>query len=150
MILGRVVGEVWATRKHPGITGAKLLIVQPHFWYEPPFEVAHVVAIDTLGAGVGEDVIVCLGEPARQWLAQSQGARADAGKSGPGYAAAAWLPIEAAVMAIVDRVDIRGTDLPGRRPLRFIGEAPAWAPAAPAPTLDSSAASAVTESRPSS
>lgn len=147
MILGRVVGEVWATRKHPGIVGAKLLIVRPHLWYGPPFEVAHVVAIDTLGAGVGEDVIVCLGEPARQWLAESQGDKTQPNlhSQGPGYAAAAWLPIEAAVMAIVDRVEVGAAELPGRRPLRFIGPVPAWAPAAPLPD-----ASARAESRPRS
>lgn len=136
MILGCVVGEVWATRRHPGLLGGKLLIVQPHLWYGPPFEVAHIVAIDTLGAGVGEDVIVCLGEPARQWLAAvHHQASTAAGPSAsappvPGYATAAWLPIEAAVMAIVDRVDVTGDDLPGQRPLRFIGPAPAWAPSA--------------------
>lgn len=129
MILGRVVGELWATRKHPGLAGAKLLIVQPHLWYGPPFEVAHVVAIDTLGAGEGEDVIVCLGEPARKWLAHCQGAAAEAPAAVPGYAGAAWLPVEAAVMAIVDRVDVGASpaELPGQRPLRFIGPAPVWA-----------------------
>lgn len=129
MILGRVVGELWATRKHPGLEGAKLLLVQPHLWYGPPFEVAHVVAIDTLGAGEGEDVIVCLGEPARQWLAQTRGAAVAAATAVPGYAGAAWLPVEAAVMAIIDRVDLaaRPAELPGQRPLRFIGPAPAWA-----------------------
>lgn len=129
MILGRVVGELWATRKHPGLAGAKLLVVQPHLWYGPPFEVAHLVAIDTLGAGEGEDVIVCLGEPARKWLAHCQGAAAEAPAAVPGYAGAAWLPVEAAVMAIVDRVDVGAApaELPGQRPLRFIGPAPLWA-----------------------
>lgn len=135
MILGRVVGELWATRKHPGLAGAKLLVVQPHLWYGPPFEVAHIVAIDTLGAGEGEDVIVCLGEPARQWLAHCQGAAVAAPAAVPGYAGAAWLPVEAAVMAIVDRVDVGAApaELPGRRPLRFIGPAPAWAASRPGP-----------------
>ena len=136
MILGRVVGELWATRRHPGLLGVKLLVVQPHLWYGPAFEVAHVIAVDTLGAGEGEDVVVCLGEPARQWLAQSQGidAQATAPSGAPGYGAAAWLPIEAAVMAIVDRVAISAEALPGERPLRFIGPSPSWAqPAAAAP-----------------
>lgn len=146
MILGQVVGEVWATRKHEGLAGSKLLIIRPHLWYDPPFEVAHLVAIDTLGAGVGEDVIVCLGEPARQWLAgladaassaqkpvsSAKPASAAADSGVPGYAAAAWLPIEAAVMAIVDRVELalkERAELPGQRPLRFIGPTPAWAQA---------------------
>lgn len=113
MILGRVVGEVWAARRDPGLSGRKLLIVQPHYWYEPPFEVGHLVAVDQLGAGVGEDVVVCLGEPARQSLCSP--ADASAGGAVPGYARAAWLPVEAAVMAIVDRSDLQVA--PDSRPL---------------------------------
>ena len=134
MILGRVVGELWATRRHPGLDGVKLLVVQPHLWYGPAFEVAHVIAIDTLGAGTGEDVIVCLGEPARQWLAESLGTRPAESGGAPGYGAAAWLPVEAAVMAIVDRVAVTADALPGQRPLRFIGPLPSWAPAAADPS----------------
>ena len=146
MILGRVVGELWATRRHPGLSGVKLLVVQPHLWYGPAFEVAHIIAIDTLGAGEGEDVIVCMGEPARQWLAQSRGAAACAASDVPGYAAAAWLPVEAAVMAIVDRVAVTAGALPGQRPLRFIGPPPSWAPpavAAAGPTLPAQEGSSV-------
>jgi len=87
MILGRVVGELWATRRHAGLDGRKLLIVKPHGWYNPPFEVAHLIAVDQLGAGVGEDVVVCMGEPARRSLGSS------------------WLPVDAAVMAIVDTIE---------------------------------------------
>jgi len=102
MILGRVIGEVWAARRHRGLDGRKLLLVEPHYWYCPPFEVAHLVAVDTLGAGPGDDVVVCLGEPARQSLLPQVQPRGP----GPGYASAALLPIEAAVMAIVDQVEI--------------------------------------------
>lgn len=103
MILGRVVGELWATRRHAGLAGQKLLIVKPHCWYCPPFDVAHVIAVDRLGAGVGEDVIVCLGEPARRSIAEAGDAPSAGGV--PGYQHAAFYPVEAAVMAIVDSVD---------------------------------------------
>jgi ethanolamine utilization protein EutN len=112
MILGRVVGELWAARRHAGLDGRKLLIIEPHCWYNPPFAVAHIVAVDSLGAGVGEDVIVCLGEPARRSLEEGQhgaGAGESAPPSGtttttttPGYQGAAFYPVDAAVMAIVD------------------------------------------------
>lgn len=103
MILGRVVGELWATRRHAGLDGQKLLVVKPHCWYCPPFDVAHVIAVDRLGAGVGEDVIVCLGEPARRSIAEPQ---PDGSPSSvPGYQTAAFYPVEAAVMAIVDSID---------------------------------------------
>lgn len=105
MILGRVLGEVWASRRDAGLSGRKLLLIQPHFWYEPPFPVQHLVAVDRVGAGPGEDVVVCLGEPARQSLIDDAGTpTAPAGA--PGYAGAAWLPVDAAVMAIVDRIDL--------------------------------------------
>jgi microcompartment protein CcmK/EutM len=32
VILGRVIGEVWATRKDPRISGSKLLVIRPHGW----------------------------------------------------------------------------------------------------------------------
>ncbi len=86
MILGRVVGSVWASEKDPRLARHKLLIVRPHGSYElSPAE--QVVCVDTLGAGVGEDVVVCLGWPARDHLGGHN------------------LPVEAAVMAIVDRCD---------------------------------------------
>ena len=117
MILGRVVGELWAARRHPGLSGRKLLLIEPHYWYCPPFEVAHLVAVDTLGAGPGDDVIVCLGEPARQSLCEQPAGRGTV----PGYASAAMLPVEAAVMAIVDRVDIDKQPAPFTgRPLRTV------------------------------
>jgi ethanolamine utilization protein EutN len=101
MILGRVVGEVWATRKHPALDGRKLLLVAPHLWYAPPFEVGQLVAVDPVGAGVGEDVVVCMGDPARRQLGSTS------------------LPVEATVAAIVDRVEL-GADF-GPRPLSFVG-----------------------------
>lgn len=105
MILGRVVGEVWATRKHAGLDGRKLLIVRPYLWYAPLAETSNLVAVDGVGANVGQDVLVCLGD----------GARTTSG--------GANLPIEAAVMGIVDRVEI-AADV-GRRPLTFVdGVAP--------------------------
>lgn len=110
MILGRVLGEVWASRRDPGLGGRKLLLVQPHHWYEPPFQSGHIVAVDRIGAGPGEDVIVCLGEPARQSLLQDRQAEA-AALTGPGYTTAGYLPVDAAVMAIVDRIDVSTTDL---------------------------------------
>jgi len=87
MILGRVVGEVWATRKHQALDGKKLLIIEPYAWYAPPFQVGHLVAADPVGAGVGEDVVVCMGDPARRQLGSTS------------------IPVEATVCAIVDRVE---------------------------------------------
>ena len=117
MILGRVVGEVWAARRHLGLGGRKLLIVEPLYWYGPPFEVAHLIAVDTLGAGPGDEVVICLGEPARQSLLAEPLPRG----SQPGYATAAMLPVEAAVMAIVDQVQLGPSDGSSEgRPLKTV------------------------------
>ena len=104
MILGRVVGEVWATRKHPALEGRKLLVIAPYLWYAPSHEVAHLVAVDAVGAGVGEDVVVCMGDPARRSLGSTS------------------MPIEAAVCAIVDRLELARDR--GARPLTFVGGEP--------------------------
>ena len=110
MILGRVIGEVWATRKHAALDGRKLLIIEPYLWYAPAHEVGHLVAVDPVGAGVGEDVIVCLGDPARRALGTTS------------------IPVEATVCAIVDRLELAAPDARGRRPLTFVaGRAPAHA-----------------------
>jgi ethanolamine utilization protein EutN len=121
MILGRVIGEVWATRRDARLGRAKLLVVRPHGIYEPafgemafgemafgatPFGGRHLVATDDLHAGVGDEVIVCLGAPAR----------ASAGGDDT--------PVDAAVLGVVDRVefDVARLTAPGagpgiRRPL---------------------------------
>lgn len=143
MILGRVVGELWAARRHAGLDGRKLLIIQPHAWYEPAFPVANLVAVDGLGAGVGEDVVVCMGEPARRSLVP------DLVETGPheryGYSSAAAVPVDAAVMAIVDRVQVMpaaqvagafADDPTGSAQARFAAAAlatPTWEPADPGP-----------------
>lgn len=88
MVLGRVVGQVWATKKNPYLEGKKLLIVQPLTWYLPDHECGHIIAVDPVGAEVGQDVVVCLGLPARWALGDVRH------------------PVEAAIAAIVDEVEI--------------------------------------------
>ncbi len=53
MILGKVVGNIWATQKHENFVGAKMLLVQPLNSDRKPAG-APLVAVDTVGAGVGE------------------------------------------------------------------------------------------------
>lgn len=63
MILGRVVGNVWATIKDPLLAGQRLLIVQP---LTPDLKPAgrQVVCTDSVGAGPGELVYWCGGQEA--------------------------------------------------------------------------------------
>jgi ethanolamine utilization protein EutN len=104
VILGRVVGEVWATRKDARLGRCKLLIIRPQGIYEPRWATGHLVAVDDVHAGVGDQVVVCLGEPARRSLGAGggPGPGAGAGRGGAGQD----FPVDAAVLGIVDRVAI--------------------------------------------
>src|SRR6266404_5638896 len=116
MFLGRVVGSVWSTVKWPKANGLKLLLVRPYRLGDlAPGEVAGaagagagaaggrpsepvddlVVCADALDAGAGDDVIVAFGHAARVALSQTLP---------PGQKPE--VPIDAAVVAIVDRVEV--------------------------------------------
>lgn len=87
MLLGRVIGTVWATRKDENLVGAKFLIVrQINLDYTDTKN--FVVAVDSVGAGVGEVVLVATGSSARQTAFTKN------------------KPIDAVIMAIVDKLDI--------------------------------------------
>lgn len=87
MFLGKVVGSVWATKKAANLEGLRFLIVHPcDLDKEPNTNV--VVVADRLGAGAGEMVICAYGKAARSAIGDQE------------------LSIEAAVVAIVDEVDL--------------------------------------------
>ena len=65
MNVGRVVGTVVASRKDPKLEGLKLLIVQQTDLTGGP-KGGQVVAVDSVGAGLGEVVLYCSGSSARQ------------------------------------------------------------------------------------
>lgn len=100
MFLGRVIGHLWATKKWPEVTGLRMLVVRPHSLAElgageaPAACNDAVVAADLLGACVGEDVIVAYGHAARVGLEELA----------PG--GLARHPVDAAVVAIVDRYEV--------------------------------------------
>jgi ethanolamine utilization protein EutN len=88
MFLGKVVGTVWSTKKTPDLEGVRFLIVHPFDLDKEPTKNIVVVA-DRLGAGVGEVVMVAYGKAARSAIGNQE------------------MSIEAAVVGIVDRVDIQ-------------------------------------------
>lgn len=89
MQIGRVVGTVVSTQKNRKLEGAKLLLVQPLTLDGHPRGVA-VLAIDSVGAGVGETVLVVLeGKAAGEALGKTEAA------------------VDAAIIGIVDTVDYR-------------------------------------------
>ena len=67
MFLGRVIGEVWATKKLEDLNGKRLLLIQPVDDADDPIapKVGPVVAADPLGADMGERVVVAFGKAAR-------------------------------------------------------------------------------------
>ena len=89
MVLGIVIGTVVATQKDEKLTGGKLLVVQELGVDGKPKD-RYAVAMDSVGAGVGEVVLVAHGGSARQTeLTKSK-------------------PIDSVIMAIVDALEVHG------------------------------------------
>ncbi|HEX8142901.1 MAG TPA: EutN/CcmL family microcompartment protein [Pyrinomonadaceae bacterium] len=91
MFLGKVVGTVWSTKKTPDLEGVRFLIVHPYDLDKEPTKNIVVVA-DRLGAGVGEIVMCAYGKAARTAIGNQD------------------MSIEAAVVAIVDRMDLQDAE----------------------------------------
>ena len=66
MIICRVVGHVWATKKEPSLEGLKLMIVEEEAGMDS------FVAADVVGAGIGERVLVVAGSTARRALGRDE------------------------------------------------------------------------------
>lgn len=90
MLIARVIGTVVATQKHRKFEGAKLLLVQPVNVDDTPRGAA-LLAIDGVGAGVDEKVLIVLeGRAAGEALGRKAA------------------PVDAAIIGIIDQVDIHG------------------------------------------
>ncbi len=87
MFLGKVIGTVWSTKKAPDLEGVRFLIVHPYDLDKQPTTSVVVVA-DRLGAGTGEIVMCAFGKAARTAIGNQE------------------MSIDAAVVGIVDRVDL--------------------------------------------
>ena len=88
MLLARVVGSVVSTQKSAKFEGAKLLLVQP-LTLEGQAKGTPVLAIDSVGAGVGERVL---------YLIEGKAAQDALGRKAA--------PVDAAIMGIVDTVTL--------------------------------------------
>ena len=62
MIIGKVTGSVVSTRKNENLIGSKFMIVEP---VADMGGGSNIVAVDNVGAGIGEKVLVALGSAAR-------------------------------------------------------------------------------------
>jgi ethanolamine utilization protein EutN len=90
MFLARVVGNVVSTRKNEKLTGTKLLVVEPVDFGNQVGQGKHLVAVDSVGAGEEELVLVVQGSSARLTETTQDS------------------PVDATIMAIVDTIDIEG------------------------------------------
>lgn len=86
MKLGIVIGQIVATRKDETLNGCKLLITQPITPQGERIGEA-VIAVDTVGAGVGEKVVYSGGSVAARAMRDITA------------------PVDSAIIGIVDRID---------------------------------------------
>jgi ethanolamine utilization protein EutN len=91
MIICKVVGSIVATTKAEKLIGKKLMIVQPLDMTTIEEDGKPLVAIDTVGSGVGEVVLIVSGSSARQTEITN------------------GVPVDAAIVGIVDHIEIKGT-----------------------------------------
>ncbi|MHB1653850.1 MAG: EutN/CcmL family microcompartment protein [Desulfitobacteriaceae bacterium] len=92
MLIAEVVGTVVATRKSESLVGQKFMVLKPLLSSPDNHSDAFLIAVDTVGAGVGETVLVVTGSSARKALDRSE------------------LPVDAAIVGIVDTVKLVGND----------------------------------------
>ncbi len=91
MVLGRVIGTLVASRKEPTLDGLKLLVVRAcdvDGSIKSSATSAIAVAVDAVGAGIGDVVLYAAGSSARQTTATKD------------------RPVDATIMAIVDQIAI--------------------------------------------
>jgi len=87
VFLGKVIGTVWSTKKDENLVGAKFLIVN-ELDLDLNEKDRFVVAVDSVGAGDGEVVLVATGSSSRQTEFTKD------------------KPVDAVIMAIVDKLDV--------------------------------------------
>lgn len=83
MLIGKVISNVWSTRKEESLVGLKFMIVE----LEDTAQHRQIVAVDMIGAGIGERVLISQGNSARRM---------------PGLESA---PVDASIIGIIDEVE---------------------------------------------
>jgi ethanolamine utilization protein EutN len=96
MLLAKVIGNVWSTKKKDSISGLRLLFIQPLGKnLKPDGDV--LVAVDEVGAGFGELVLVTQGSPAMRAFDKTD-----------------LIPVDAVVVGIVDNLEM-AEDVTGKK-----------------------------------
>ncbi|MFX3624393.1 MAG: EutN/CcmL family microcompartment protein [Ectobacillus sp.] len=86
MIIGKVVGSLWATRKDEKLNGLKLLIVCP--LYGEKQEEEYFAAADNAGAGTGDIVLITQGSAARTSVGDNS------------------IPVDAVIVGVIDSIEV--------------------------------------------
>lgn len=94
MEIATVIGHVWATKKEESLVGSKLMVVQPDSGKDS------YVAADTVGAGIGEQVLVVSGSTARRALGSDDCA------------------IDCAIVGIIDTIEMERAKQQKEKPLQ--------------------------------
>lgn len=63
MVVGTVIDNIWSTRKDDGLIGLKFMLIDLLGGKD---DGKQIIAVDTIGAGIGERVIICQGSSARR------------------------------------------------------------------------------------
>ncbi|HWO89537.1 MAG TPA: EutN/CcmL family microcompartment protein [Gemmatimonadales bacterium] len=93
MYLGQVVGDVVSTHKNERLAGKRLLLVA-RLTLEGKTEGVETICLDVVDAGVGDKVLVVQeGSSARKVMNDE------------------WIPVQAVIVGVLDRVDVRGRRL---------------------------------------
>ncbi len=93
MFIAKVIGHVVSTQKNAKFSGMKLLLIQPYISKDHTLQASgsSVVAVDSVGAGLGECVLFTQGSSARLTPATKEA------------------PVDAVVVGIVDSVEVAGS-----------------------------------------
>lgn len=87
MFIGQVTGNLWATRKDENLSGLKFLVVRK-LNYKGELTPDIIVAVDSVGAGSGDQVIVVGGSSARYVIGEKRA------------------PIDATIVGIIDTLEL--------------------------------------------
>lgn len=87
MIIGRVVGKVWSTKKDENLNGQKFLVVRPLKNHKEESD-KFIVAADGVGAGQGDLVMITQGGAARK------------------AAGSVEVPVDSTIIAIIDSIEV--------------------------------------------
>ncbi len=88
MVICKVIGHLWATKKEESLNGLKLMVVQQIDHNEKNIDKTFVAA-DLVSAGIGEKVIVVNGSTARKALGRDN------------------VLIDSAIIGIIDSIEVK-------------------------------------------